>query len=480
VLSRRQNGLGDLTRKENSTMLYRGGSGGASGRTPVTGAWMSSGQGIAMSMDASHIGAALQVLVSRCPPFRFAGSPWRFVEADRDCYGPISNTEEVLTALRQQFDDALLLYAGILKRAAQGRHVLNPALCDPAGGIVALRERPEQPPYELLTRDGCLLRWATLVTPFFDNFTTNLLRQGDGPVYASGDIREVILLRAFGLPATLTKRIDRLPMAALEGLEEHLHRYELVILGWRLEALSLDVPADLAPTAQFFEDACRFLARDLCNISVWRPLAADVADLRFRLKFNKDRKLLTEFLAKARSRLVSPRAALDPTKAADFRSPRNVLHAWDDVRKRLATTASGEGQDALLAAARHYTTLVHQELIGPLREWALAQHDPGVRNLGMEAANLVELMRELDIGLRGKLGQYANYDARRGPEPFPKEPFEQYLKLCSKLSATMSALARLRASSESRRDATPERRPQMRIFPTSPLARSRNGTAKAS
>src|SRR5262249_46563676 len=105
--------------------------------------------------DACPASAVYGRLLDWCPPLGWE-PPWDFLPADPDCRGPVGDPARALAALRKTFDDASLAGTGVLERTRFGAARLNPVLTNPIGALLALREGPEEAPYEVLTARGCL------------------------------------------------------------------------------------------------------------------------------------------------------------------------------------------------------------------------------------------------------------------------------------------------------------------------------------
>jgi hypothetical protein len=171
-------------------------------------------------------------------PLEFA-APWDFVEPQRDCFGPVADPTAVLADLRGSFDDGTLREAGVLTTSPQGGTLLNPVFTRRDTALVALRGHPPAPLKGLLTPEGCL---PSSIVPALgvlqDNWTYDALSL-KGVLYATPDIHEVALLRAIGIPATLSLHLDRMRYQGLEKVNRLFVRDPRVWLGAYQPTLAL-------------------------------------------------------------------------------------------------------------------------------------------------------------------------------------------------------------------------------------------------
>jgi hypothetical protein len=97
---------------------------------------------------------------------------------------------------------------------------------------VALRTSAEEKPFDLLTARGCLSgRRLPVFAALFDSWTIAAL-DNRRQLFATPRIREVALLRALGLPATLTWGLHRPALQPLRALAELFDTTEAVKRGF--------------------------------------------------------------------------------------------------------------------------------------------------------------------------------------------------------------------------------------------------------
>jgi hypothetical protein len=313
--------------------------------------------------DSEVFGPAYAKLLGHCPRLRL-DPPWHLFDPDEACYAPVTDPEQTLAALRQEFDDRLLEMAGIVQETAQGPR-LHPALCNAVGALVALRTSAEHKPFDLLTARGCLSgRKLPVFASLRDAWTTVALEKTQRLV-ATPRIREVALLRALGLPATLTWGLHQPALAPLRALAElfdmkfdtvksslaalfehggsassptaekdvtspeAFQDHYLVLLGWQLLNRSRRLPPWLVAIASQLATVAGFGEFLFSNICVWRPSLEEVAGLAARMKF-EDAELVGTYLRELSERGVDYELFTEPDEP--FRreqdsSPKNCVEA---------------------------------------------------------------------------------------------------------------------------------------------------------
>jgi len=299
-----------------------------------------------MTQETFSTHTVYQQLLTCCPPLRL-DSPWDFLNPGPDCYAPVCDPEATLAFLRQQFSDDVLQETGVAFRTPEGDFRLRPALCDPAGAVIALRGGPDQEPFDLLTSCGCLVSpQLPILAAARDARTAAGVNEG-GMLLASCSIREVALLRALGWPATLATEpstggleqlralaatysyastceganpdhfSERPSPASEDGGEGEapaeppvpgspeaspsqlsvagLPDNELILVGWDLLGVSQQVPAIFHQIAAQFGAAARHLVLDFSAIHVWRLKPTEMETLVYRLGY-RDVGLIQEFI----------------------------------------------------------------------------------------------------------------------------------------------------------------------------------------
>jgi hypothetical protein len=482
-----------------------------------------------MPLEPDRLNAAYQFLFERCAPLQFE-PPWSFVPPDPNCRGRVIDPPETLAALRAQFPDGVLAEAGILKAAPDGTVWLTPALTVRAGAIIALREKPDDMPSDLLTALGRLSGRDPVQGARQDPWTQEALEK-NGLLFAATRIREVALLRGFGFAATLAlglsrltvdlsgvdalretwgeepelsydavtaealaedvaflsaekARIDDLDNAADEDSEPIMTGSEitwadaaafvanekeanefppspsfdpakptmavgekssaagtasvstdpaqptttaseaaeeqpeaipasmsidppkpsLVLVAWQPLTLGRGLPALLRRFAAQVEELTRYLDVHLPQLAVWRPGVEDLKRLTYRLRFH-DFDLVQKTLATSVDdlfdldyvRRVGTSDEIEP-EPMTFGTARAQLLASLAETKR-----NRQVSERVREATATYEAIVQRDLVGPMLEWALRQHNPVIRNAATEFAELTAVMHRMSPLLHDKL-----------------------------------------------------------------------------
>ena len=164
--------------------------------------------------NSTEYGDIYEALLARCPVLSLP-PPWDFLTIDQDCRAPITDHDQTLAALRAEFGDSLLLDAGVVERVGDGDVYLKPTLCCPEGAIIALRESPDQKPFDILTDAGSLSGCELSVFASLRDATTREMLAEVGDIFATSRAREVVLLRSLRLPATLAFHLPAPPSVEL-------------------------------------------------------------------------------------------------------------------------------------------------------------------------------------------------------------------------------------------------------------------------
>jgi hypothetical protein len=118
-----------------------------------------------------------------------------------------------------------------------------------------------------------------------------------GCLFAAARLGDVALIRALGLPATLSLGLHRLGASGLRRLDvlfaapdlalarggSPAHPPALVLVGWSPLARSAQPPPPLARAAAALAAARTHLGLALSGVQLWRPPTADIESLHYLL-----------------------------------------------------------------------------------------------------------------------------------------------------------------------------------------------------
>jgi hypothetical protein len=400
--------------------------------------------------------------------------PWQHVSPRSDCYGPVLNPDKAFAAMSARFSLPELSQAGVIDHSSSGAARLCPALVSPLAVIVPLRD-PDNQPYALLTSRGCLPRsCCPLRAAFCDHWTTNMLSR-HRLLLATPHVREVALLQALGLPASLTLGLRAQPVERRLWLENHtvaldysppapepptppadktppdatsvprtglISHWPVAFLGFSLLSLSLEPSSALLPLLRHLLQIRQYLGIALRGVMAWRLSAEDLANLCFRLGL-RELTLVCELLSERLSSLVDlsllvPGGRSSAGAVLDYPAARAEL---------LACLQESDLPDSsrLHRARAAYEGAIQRQLLQPLLRWALEHSNPVVRAAGAELADVSHLLLELGPALHhvSGFGQPAD-DSDGAGLGFPAQLLDQYSTLLTRFGTLTRDLHRWR------------------------------------
>jgi hypothetical protein len=441
-------------------------------------------------------GAVYERVLQLCPPYLFP-PPWDFLTADQDCRGPIRDTSAILSDLQVRFSEAELEEAGVLARAPSGELQIAPALCNPVGGVVALRRSPGEAPFTLLTARGCLGSDALPVVAALEDAGTAARLAETEVLYAAFRISDVVLLRAIGLPATLATGLHNASLPQLHALDEAFAapdpfaranpplpappsgetddeclgesadpaaqpvtaggdapqaapppRPGLALVGWAPGSVGAEIPPPLRRTAGQLALVRQHLGLRLAGISLWRPPPRDMDNLRFRLNY-REAESISELLRESAQVLGDFECLADPQGPEDVRPAASADLSAAQV-ELLARLADDRGQGRItdrVRAARHaYEELIERRLIAPLQTWALAHDNPVIRNVGFDLATGCRELHRMGPLLHEPLGRRRDEVLAGDNEAGTGRVLTEYLQLSRRLTSIVRDLQRWKES----------------------------------
>ena len=161
-------------------------------------------------------------LLHYCQRFRFSGRI-TFLTPDENVYKCPEVPAAVLADLSANYSADRLVESGVADRTADGALIIAPALSDPEGMFIALREPESGRIVELLTEFGCL---SGADLPVFsvmaDRFTRVAAGHHAGDLFLAHSLSDVVMLRALDCAATLAQGLDVLDLRQAQRLFESL------------------------------------------------------------------------------------------------------------------------------------------------------------------------------------------------------------------------------------------------------------------
>ena len=166
-------------------------------------------------------------LLEHCPGYDLP-APFAAFAADPHVRGGPRDPKALLEQWAGKFTEDELLASGVVVHGDEGSLRLHPALSTPDDPWIALCASADGPPFDLLTRGGCLRGTdPSALVVLKDEYTTSRIivpeeeEKNDGNgwhLYACEDVRDAVVLRAIGLPATTAHGLELLSPALVEDL----------------------------------------------------------------------------------------------------------------------------------------------------------------------------------------------------------------------------------------------------------------------
>jgi hypothetical protein len=423
----------------------------------------------------SWYGSVFEFLLKQCSPLVFP-SPWNFLPTGVDCYGPIVNPEQTLALLRENFSDQRLMRAGVLEHTPAGELRLSLELSNPLGAVVALRRRPQQRPYLLLTAGGCLARSHFPIQAALKDFWTAEKVLHRRMLFASPCIMDVVLLRSLGFPATLATGIlqrshDELrwldaqfgyedfasiperkqPSASAVTTEKDKKKKSpafffqikptLALLGSSLLNNSPHPSPVFSSCVAHLKDARRHFGLAFPGVMAWRMPPHHFENLQYRLTF-QETSLVRELLWESAETLFDFEDMHQGHDSEILNSPGlGYVKAKADLLVAFADNRFHENiSNNVRNAIRVYETAVQDELIKPLQEWALASNDPAIRAAGMELATVCALLHQISPLLHDLLARNLENVGGTLGDVDPSKVLSQYLLLTGRFGSLLRDL----------------------------------------
>jgi len=387
--------------------------------------------------------AILERLLDCCDSYEITG-PWGFLTGDANCRGCLRDGPATLELLVREYSEESLVSAGVARREADGSLCLVDSLVAAPGGLVALRDTPNQPPDEILLGSGCLSGRALPITAIErDHYTAALLQRVRGPgklLFVPCGIDDLVLLRALKLPATLAVGLDQVkgdqldqlcsrygwnssvsnPLAetsACRGFNDEESEQPriralsaslmgtggandgaplvLVLVGFSLARLKAEEPRGLAGVTGHLARIERYLELDLSRVCVWKPSHEDLERLRFLVGMSDARAIRRAVIDSVMDSSYSLAAFCDPSSGS-LQAPTDYLGARTMLdRLRQEPHRAGKGSDQVRRAEAVVQQMAERDLVRPLIEKAQCCDDPLERNLYAVSA---ELARQVHHG----------------------------------------------------------------------------------
>ncbi len=420
-----------------------------------------------------------------------------FVEVDEDVFECETDPAEIVNLLTGEFAIADLMESGIVVARDEGVFSLSPALTE--GCFVVMRDAVTHEPYDLLTVIGCLSATALPVFEIMrDGHTQQLIEQGNGDLVVAFDLKQVIMLRACGIPATLGVGLDNLPLeqvnefsdlfcqasfpsggktpseigegrghqaecnvddpirsmmrkmhndnpasmeqaaspadSSTETLSAEPFRAQLAFLGWNPAELSNVVPPQLKAVVDYFQQLHRFMNVDLYDMGLWEVTEETIAKLEF-IAARKSAAIFKRALLETAENINADVMFFGKEKPATLARPNDYPAAVN----RLSEISSSEegsrlpGPNQKNEAWRDVQRLLSQQVVGPVRELALATSNPVERNLLTGFAELSNVFHMQSLVMSEQFNRRVTDRGVTNGGQLPEDQFKNLIAMADRL-----------------------------------------------
>jgi len=399
---------------------------------------------------------------------------------------PPRGVSGLLAKLAGEFSRSELIASGVAVDSA-GTLVLADVLGQESKAIVALRDSPSAPPFDLLASAGLLVDNSLPAIGMLRDYRLLQRTQAEaGCIYVVFSLEDLLVMRVLELPVTLASGLSHTNVhqwwllqsayhwksigdqdnnacdtdravgtqpsttnmvspqtepaesrddaaAALppdanpavgRGGTENCPPIELIFAAWSPGQLAEETPRLCTRVAKHFLDLARHLNADVSNLAAWRPTAHELERIRFCLGVG-DVSAAAAAMRKSASDSVF---ALDVTLGAAIMADSNDY--WTLLRRfETLQSARPEAFDpaALEIARSRFHATSDARLVAPLFERAWKEPDPLKRNRLMALGHLARILNRtapvLGDGVAVELRDLERY----------AKAVDQFNKLCKEL-----------------------------------------------
>jgi hypothetical protein len=340
--------------------------------------------------------------LQQCRPAR-PPHPWGRFMKNADLWAPPQKIGPLVAALREKHSGKTLLRSGVVAGDGHGKPTIGPLFFQLFTCILPLRALPEANPFDLLTGEGAISGRLPLYAAVQDHLVEKGITKR-GFYCVAFSLRDVVSLRAVGIPAVPANGLERMHRKAFQefcgtlGLTGPSHPPQaatphpphqaaaspprVILVGWRPSGLSRAWPENLGQVLHNVLTIGKCLDVDLSTVLVWRPTAEEVRQIAICL-WNGRRKDVVKAILRSINQSGKPLAAA----ASEAGSIDDFLEARAALRESLLRPASNP--DYRRRRLHDYQQAVDRCFVQPILARAAQQHDPDDRSrlAGLAAAN---------------------------------------------------------------------------------------------
>jgi len=401
-------------------------------------------------------------LFRHCAPFCHDG-PWQELIAPGDIRRAPEEPAEVINDLRQQFSDIDLQEAGVCRMDETLAVQLDPALCDPDAVVIALRRKPKDDPFDVMTEHGMLSgKHLPVCASLSDGSVRAMISKTQEKILlATLSPIDVAVLLSLKIPATLAtglrqlegvylqqvrKRFDLRKTPHAGGIIDQAEEMQkkgnqspsLVLTGCSLAEMSCEEPTNGSAIVSHLSHVERYLDVPLDRFYIWRPTETEMRTIEFRMKYvgpTDTRAAILGSIENSTGQLIEPAGPLDglpkdlPTairQLAQHRGPSTNDPMWDWGRPYREMLRKKD-EEWVQKAWENIQRLIGKSCIDSMLKRAQSSEDVVERNLWMIAGlngqvSYSQAMQMLLTAIR------VAKDSRPGkPMVFPEVEFRQWM-----------------------------------------------------
>lgn len=211
-------------------------------------------------------------------------------------------------------------------------------------------------------------------------------------------------------------------------------KLRLVFVGWQVAMLAAAVPSELQAVVHYFEKLQKYLGVELWDISYWSVEAEDLERLQF-IANGKCPQLMKDTFADLAYENLEPLSGYGQPKikraaaATDFPTAMAQYYEAGIPRRNGLQCSPEERQRAWTESQR----LLSEQVIQPLREYAMSADNPLERTLLLNVADFSQVLHVQTILLADKLNQRIAERGVAGAEPLANEDLKSLLAMTDRL-----------------------------------------------
>jgi hypothetical protein len=395
-------------------------------------------------------GAIYARTLSLSPPYQQHGL-WQAIPVPADIRRPPEDPAAVVADLRAKYPNATLLESGVATMGPDGNLQLDPALCDASTAIIALRKKPQQDPFDLVTDRGGIATGAMpLCACLKDGQITKMFRSNNRVLCAACSSADAVALLSLGIPTTLASGFAQLSGDYLGDICRYykLGKYtprergiiyhdeasvpQVMVVGWSPATLTLDEPEGLSEIVSHLTGIERHLEICLERFSL-RQLTPKKLGIVFRMEHlghSSVRAALWESLMSCRRKLVPPWTQDD--------LPEDLAAAIQELHISLSTPGR-TGEDEKRAWQRALQ-LLQSQAAAPWFEQLDGVEDAAERSLMIMGAMSSQMSQIQALQILMKMTCIAGQKGATRPGLPSDEQFQQFVKYSDLLIKAVKAL----------------------------------------